>query len=205
MEGKHKSDERQSLEEGQLSETKHLSNVGESHLSERRPSMESRRSSFSDTGSPSSPVEMASVTVGSSTFQIRKTFVEFIPKGKLLYKKDTNTFVQCFSNGETKNLEIVKEPQLPQKWIFSTEAEFRDAAEFSEEFEKVQKFVPKDFAHYYRYVTGYQILHHKQPVSFQTFLEMHNGDRMETFFVKYLAHLQKFSAPALSNPDDCVL
>lgn len=167
----------------------------------RRHSVESR-SSFSDTSSPIPPDDMATVKMGSASFLIRKTFLGYIPKGKLYYGKDTNTFVQCYANGETRKLQIVNEPQMQQQWLFSSEADFDDAARFSKEFEKVQKFVPKDFAQYYRFVTGYQILHHKNPISFHTFLEMHNGDRMDTFFVKYLAHLQKFSLSGVSNPEE---
>lgn len=167
----------------------------------RRHSVESR-SSFSDTCSPTPSDDMATVTMRSASFLIRKTFLDYIPKGKLYYGKDTNTFVQCYPNGEKRELQIVKEPQLPQKWIFSSEADFDDAARFSKEFEKVQNFVPKDFAQYYRFVTGYQIFHHKRPISFHTFLEMHNGERMDTFFVKYLAHLQKFSLSGVSNPEE---
>lgn len=167
----------------------------------RRHSVESR-SSFSDTSSPIPADDMTTVTMGNSNFLIRKMFVDYIPKGKLYYKKETNTFVQCYVNGETRKPQIVSEPQLPQQWIFSSEADFEDAALFSKEFEKVQKFVPKDFAQYYRFVTGYQIFRHMRPISFHTFLEMHNGDRMDTFFFKYLGHLQKFSLTGLSNPED---
>lgn len=167
----------------------------------RRHSVESR-SSFSESSSPSPTQDIATVTIGSSNFQIKRMFLDYIPKGKLYYKKDTNTFVQCYENGETRNLQIVNEPQLPKQWIFTSEADFSDAARFAEEFEKVQKYVPKDFSYYYKFVTRYQIYHHKKPISFRTFLEMHNGDRMETFFVKYLVHLQKFSLSGINNPEE---
>lgn len=167
----------------------------------RRHSVESR-SSVSDTCSPAPPEETATVTSGSSTFVIRKSFLDYIPKGKLYYRKETNTFVKRYSNGETKNLEIVNETDLPTKWVFSNEADFIEPEQFLTEFKKVSRFVPKDFSQYYRFVTGYQILNNKNPVSFQTFLEMHNGDRMNTFFDKFLAHLQKGSLSGVQSPEE---
>lgn len=167
----------------------------------RRHSVESR-SSFSDTSSPIPSDDMATVKMGATSFLIRKTFLDYIPKSKLYYGEDPNTFVQCFANGEKRKLQIVNETPRAQQCIFSSEAEFDDAARYSKEYEKVQNFVPKDFAQYYRFVTGYQILHHKNPISFHTFLEMHNGERMQMFFVKYLGHLQKFSLSGVSNPED---
>lgn len=160
--------------------------------------MESR-SSFSDPNSPIPFDEMVNVTICSETFSIKKFLLDCIPKGKLLYKRETNTFVQCYANGETKDLQI---EQFPQKWIFSFQAEFIEPAHFSEEFLKVQKYAPRDFSQYYRFVTGYQIYHKKNPISFQTFLEMHNGDRMHSFFMKYLAHLQRYSIVGTIGPDD---
>lgn len=145
---------------------------------------------------------MATVAIGATSFHIKKSLLNHIPKGKLYYKKDTNTFIQCYANGETKNLQLINEPPLPPTWIFSLETDFSDPAHFSEEFEKVQKFVPKDFSQYYRYVTRYQILNKKNPLSFQTFLEMHNNDRMNTFFERYLAYLQKISVHGAASPRD---
>lgn len=168
----------------------------------RRHSVESR-SSFSESSSPSPSDDITTVTIGTSSFHIKRAFLDFIPKGKLYYKKETNTFVQCYANGERRNLHIVNEPQLPKKWVFTSEADFSEAAQFAEEFEKVQTYVPKDFSFYYKFVTGYQICHHNKPISFRTFLEMHNGDRMDAFFVKYLTHLQKVSLSGISNPEKC--
>ncbi|CAG9860578.1 unnamed protein product [Phyllotreta striolata] len=57
---------------------------------------------------------------------------------------------------------------------------------YVEEVEKVEKYAPKDFLGFYKYVTGYQIVNNHHPISFQTFLTMHNTNGIKIFFKRYL-------------------
>lgn len=155
----------------------------------RRNSSESI-SSLSDSTSVDGTDNFTTISFKSNSFRVKRHYLDDIPNSKLFYRSDISAFVKKYRNGDTK---IVRDPELPKQWIFSRQPELPNPEEFLEEFHKVQKFVPKEFASYYKYVTGYQIYNTKNPVSLETFLEMHNGDRMDVFFLKYLEQIQKRS------------
>lgn len=78
---------------------------------------------------------------------------------------------------------------LPADVRFSEKEDLPEVEEFIKESALVHQFVPKDFADFYRYVTGFQIIKNKHPVSLQTFLTMYNTNRTSELLRKYLENL----------------
>lgn len=88
---------------------------------------------------------------------------------------------------------------LPKDVEFSTKEDLPDVEEFVKESSLVEKYVPKDFADFYRYVTGFQIIKNKHPVSLETFLTMYNTNRTSELLRKYLQRLDEDSSGAVSR------
>lgn len=76
--------------------------------------------------------------------------------------------------------------RLPEHVEFSRREDLREVEEFVNESNLVEQYVPRDFADFYRYVTGFQIIKKKAPVSLQTFLAMYNTNRTTELLRKYL-------------------
>ncbi|XP_056641760.1 uncharacterized protein LOC130448412 [Diorhabda sublineata] len=92
-----------------------------------------------------------------------------------------NIFLTPFEVPE--NNEVI---QLSNDISFAKDDNISDPELYVEEVEKVERFVPKDFFGFYKYVTGYQIIHNHDPISFQMFLTMHNTNRIKSFYRRYL-------------------
>lgn len=178
--------------------------------------------------SPKLPSEelLCEIKIDSKPYRIRKSLLEKIPKGKLCYVRETNTFIRYFDDkqmelfinnlnlgeGSTVASDLLKQVRgraegpsdvetppvqsdksekgevitLSKDVVFSTEDFLSDPELYVEEVEKVQRFVPKDFYGFYKFVTGYQIINHHPPISFQTFLTMHNTNGIRGLFKNYV-------------------
>ncbi|XP_066140350.1 uncharacterized protein [Euwallacea fornicatus] len=101
-----------------------------------------------------------------------------------------------FSMDQPAQTEIV---HLPSNVEFSKKEDLPDVEEFVKESSLVEQFVPKDFADFYRYVTGFQIIKNKHPVSLKTFLTMYNTNRTAELLRKYLQRLDEDSSGAVTR------
>ncbi|KAF7281507.1 hypothetical protein GWI33_004588 [Rhynchophorus ferrugineus] len=136
------------------------------------------------------------------------------PHGKLRYIRDNHMFIRYFDDTQValfnlsiRNDEHVKAAgvnpnnfsgynkrvvdgteiiKLPRDVEFSRKEDLREVEEFVKERTLVEKHVPKDFADFYIYVTGFQIVKMNPPVSLQTFLAMYNTNRTTELLKKYL-------------------
>lgn len=166
------------------------------------------------------------IKIDSKPYKIRKSLLEKIPKGKLCYIRESNTFIRYFDDkqmelfisnlnlgeGSTVANDLLKQVRgrvegpsdvetppgqletsekgevitLSKDVLFSTEDFLSDPELYVEEVEKVQRYVPKDFYGFYKFVTGYQIVNHHPPISFQTFLTMHNTNGIRGLFKNYV-------------------
>lgn len=97
------------------------------------------------------------------------------------------------SNFQIDHLGKTEIVQLPPDVEFSAKEDLPDVEEFVKESSLVERFVPKDFADFYRYVTGFQIIKNKHPVSLKTFLTMYNTNRTTDLLRKYLQRLDEDS------------
>ncbi|XP_060522979.1 uncharacterized protein LOC132699977 isoform X2 [Cylas formicarius] len=94
--------------------------------------------------------------------------------------------------------EIVK---LPHNVEFSMREDFLEAEDFVKELKLVEEYVPKDFSSFYRFVTGYQIVRNKNPVSLQTFLVMYNTNRTNDLLAKYIRKEQCYTTAPTDNAE----
>ncbi|KAJ8971838.1 hypothetical protein NQ317_001551, partial [Molorchus minor] len=78
-----------------------------------------------------------------------------------------------------KKTEIIK---LPKDVQFSAEDKLSQPEFYIQELEKAEEYIPRDFFAFYKYVTGYQIVHNHTPISFQMFLIMHNTNGIRDLF-----------------------
>ncbi|XP_066246616.1 uncharacterized protein [Euwallacea similis] len=101
-----------------------------------------------------------------------------------------------FPMDQPAQTEIVR---LPNDVEFSRKEDLPDVEEFVKESSLVEQFVPKDFADFYRYVTGFQIIKNKHPVSLKTFLTMYNTNRTAELLRKYLQRLDEDSSGAVAR------
>lgn len=98
------------------------------------------------------------------------------------------------SNFQIDHLGKTEKIHLPPDVEFSAKEDLPDVEEFVKESSLVERFVPKDFADFYRYVTGFQIIKNKHPVSLKTFLTMYNTNRTTELLRKYLQRLDEDSS-----------
>lgn len=82
--------------------------------------------------------------------------------------------------------------QLKREVHFSHVDDLSDPHLYEAEMSAVEQWIPADFSGYYKYVTGYQIIHNNPPVSFQTFLTMHNTNGIKNLLKKYVTSLIYF-------------
>lgn len=192
-----------------------------------RQSAEAPSSVGSDYCSKLSPEEpFCEIKIDSKPYRIKKSLFEKIPRGKLCYVRESNTFIRYFDDkqmelfisnlnlgeGSTVAKDLLKQVRsrvedpsdikrsstqceasgkgevitLSKEVVFSTEDFLSDPELYVEEVEKVQRYVPKDFYGFYKFVTGYQIVNHHPPISFQTFLTMHNTNGIRGLFKNYV-------------------
>ncbi|KAJ8941747.1 hypothetical protein NQ314_010284 [Rhamnusium bicolor] len=198
---------------------------------ERSQSVESgnlsRRQSLETVSSVNSDYDnYCEIKIDSKVYRIKRSIYEKIPKGKLCYIRENNTFIRYFDDSQMElfihNLNISEGSSIASDLLkqikgrveglcdidtslghyeasgksevitlskdvtFSTEDYLSDPELYVEEVEKVQLFVPRDFYGFYKYVTGYQIVNHHPPISFQTFLTMHNTNGIRGLFKNFV-------------------
>ncbi|XP_018576340.1 uncharacterized protein LOC108914906 [Anoplophora glabripennis] len=192
-----------------------------------RQSAEALSSAGSDYCSKFSPEEpLCEIKIDSKPYRIKKSIFKKIPKGKLCYIRESNSFVRYFDDkqmelfisnlnlgeGSTVASDLLKQIRsrgegpaslgsptghyetsgkgevitLSKDVVFSSEDFLSDPEQYVEEVEKVQRYVPKDFYGFYKFVTGYQIVNHHPPISFLTFLTMHNTNGIRGLFKNYV-------------------
>ncbi|XP_019869667.2 uncharacterized protein LOC109598238 isoform X2 [Aethina tumida] len=136
-------------------------------------------------------------------------FIENLKKSDQSYNvKDI--YKQCYKNGirpeHVENVqnqmfktgkEIIK---VPPDCEFSDKDILAKPDEYVTEYNMVHKYVPEDFFWYYKFVTGYQIYRGNIPISFQTFLTMHNTNGLKVLFNNYINNLeQKYRETTTNN------
>ncbi|CAH1178906.1 unnamed protein product [Phaedon cochleariae] len=174
-------------------------------------------SDYSPTVAPEATV--FEIRLDSKWYRISKNLYDKIPKGKLRYVKENNAFVRYCDGYEMEQfVENISEAQhneeLKGRFIrlirhcmylgpvhsgeviemsgdvkFSSDAYVSEPETYSEEVSKVERFIPSDFFGFYLYVTGFQIVHGNPPISFHTFLMMHNTNRTLLLLKKYIYNL----------------
>ncbi|CAH0563567.1 unnamed protein product [Brassicogethes aeneus] len=175
----------------------------------------------------SKSVETISSTNSEVEYRINKNnkaFYKRLPKGKLCYVREQNAlfryfdeaqinlfienlhssnkrylsdiYRQCYDHKTDHHKEVIK---LPNEVHFSNKETLDDAEEYVKEYNTVQKNVPQDFFWYYKYVTGYQIYKGNIPISFQTFLAMHNTNGLKLLFNSYLENLKRQFKPGVPD------
>ncbi|KAJ8915135.1 hypothetical protein NQ315_000387 [Exocentrus adspersus] len=171
---------------------------------------------------------LCEIKVDSKVYSVRKRVFDKIPKGKLCYIRESNSFVRYFDDNQMelfiKNLntcensavtnDLLKQVgrhsdsptgveispscqgskqgeiiTLSKDVFFSAEDNILDAEAYVVEVEKVRYCAPRDFYGFYKFVTGYQIVNNHPPISFQTFLTMHNTNRIKPLFKNYVLSL----------------
>lgn len=136
-------------------------------------------------------------------------FIENLKKSDQSYNvKDI--YKQCYKNGirpeHVENVqnqmfktgkEIIK---VPPDCEFSDKDILAKPDEYVTEYNMVHKYVPEDFFWYYKFVTGYQIYRGNIPISFQTFLTMHNTNGLKVLYNNYINNLeQKYRETTTNN------
>lgn len=129
-----------------------------------------------------------------------------IPQGKLYYYKNNNSFIRYFDDAQKKlfldNLiadgsgyelkqgetahDVI---ELPSHTMFSPKDNL-SVEEYVTEMTLVEKYIPKDFFFFYKFVTGYQICNNNSPVSFLTFLKMYNTNGLKSLLERYVNSLK---------------
>ncbi|KAJ8942037.1 hypothetical protein NQ318_002791 [Aromia moschata] len=185
---------------------------------QKRSFLEFRRSiSTESAGSPEHPREGRRVR-HQKRYRLKRKQYEKVPRGKLCYIRENNTFVRYFDGDQmeqfVQNLgegsavasDLLRQIKgradssdaagdhgkggeiitLSKDVRFSEEDFISDPQLYVEEVERVERHAPRDFCGFYKYVTGYQIVHNHPPISFQTFLTMHNTNRVRTLLRNYV-------------------
>ncbi|XP_044253204.1 uncharacterized protein LOC123004151 [Tribolium madens] len=146
----------------------------------------------------SDDVDTISVSSGESVNPRRQ-----IPHGKLFYYKNNNTLIRYFDETQkklfidsissdgaysaTNDQEII---QLPKTAVFSPKDNLT-VEEYVFEMTQVEKYVPRDFFLFYKFVTGYQICNNNLPVSFLTFLKVYNTNGLKVLLERYINSLKE--------------
>ncbi|KAG5875139.1 hypothetical protein JTB14_018681 [Gonioctena quinquepunctata] len=179
--------------------------------SSRRQSVETISSVGSDYSPSAGPEQnMVKIKVDSKWYRIKRSLFDKIPQGKLCYIREKNSLLRYFDDSQMSqflenvnvdsNLEILEKNELiplPEEVNFSVDDYIDDPELYVQEVLKVEQFAPRDFYGFYKFVTGYQIIRNNHPISFQTFLIMHNTNRIKVLFDQYL---NKLLGKSNSNP-----
>nr|CAI5819352.1 unnamed protein product [Callosobruchus analis] len=75
--------------------------------------------------------------------------------------------------------------------VFSPDGLLREPERYVEEMENVRQYIPKDFSGFYQFVTGYQIVRQNYPITFLTFVVLHNTNRIKKLLYNYVAALMQ--------------
>ncbi|XP_023018527.2 uncharacterized protein isoform X2 [Leptinotarsa decemlineata] len=98
---------------------------------------------------------------------------------------ERNNNLDTYLGGLEQN-EVIRLSEDPD---FSREDFIAEPVLYVKEVTNALKYSPKDFSHFYKFVTGYQIINNHPPISFQTFLTFHNTDSMKYLFNQYVNNL----------------
>ncbi|EFA08559.1 uncharacterized protein LOC103313868 isoform X2 [Tribolium castaneum] len=153
----------------------------------------------------SDDVDTISVSSGESVNSPSKPPINRqIPQGKLFYYKNNNSLIRYFDDTQKKlffdsisrdgiaggapdDKEII---QLPKTAAFSPKDNLT-VEEYVFEMTQVEKYVPRDFFLFYKFVTGYQICNNNLPVSFLTFLKVYNTNGLKVLLERYINSLKE--------------